>query len=552
MRKTILVGIFLVMLSGQLTGCRPQPTPGFPSPTLTVSTPTPPLPGSPAMITASPILSSTKRPETPSSTPSPTTLITATPILIPTATPGTPLSEPDSTTPAIATPTLPPVPTETTTPISFPLGQPIQGMNLLNIGSTQELSLLTMAGGYWTRFDRFHWDAIEPLNQDPPNYHWDTVNETSLINATASGAGVIAIIQFAPFWAQKLPGVACGPFSADAFDEFARFMQALVSRYSQPPYLVKYWEIGNEPDISSTQVSGQSGFGCWGDPNAEYFGGGYYAEMLKAVYPRIKAADPDAQVLVGGLLLDCDPVNPPDTAAGTGTKKDCSSARFIEGILKNGGGDYFDAISFHAYDYYFGGLGKYGNKSWGSTWNTTGPVLSAKVDYLRGLLALYGHPEKYLMNTEVAILCGSSGNESTCQTEEFARTKANYLADANAAAQAKGIQANLWYSLSGWRASGLVNGNWDPLPAYQAYQASVIRLAKAVYTSDITAFPQVKGYEFIRDGTVLWVLWSIDGEHHVIQLPSQPNAIYDVLGQPLTPDQNLTITLDPLYIEWSH
>ena len=408
-----------------------------------------------------------------------------------------------------------------------------------------------MAGGYWTRLDHIHWDAIEPLYQEPPDYHWETILETGLINASAAGVEVIAIIQFAPYWAQKLPGVACGPFSEEAFDEFARFMQALVSRYSKPPYLVKYWEIGNEPDIDPTLVSPQSGYGCWGDQNDEYYGGGYYAEMLKVVYPQIKATDPDAQVLVGGLLLDCDPLNPPEAPEGSGTSKDCSSPRFIEGILRNGGGDYFDAISFHAYDYYFGTLGKYGNKGWHNAWNTTGPVISAKANYLRNLLTLYGHPEKYLMNTEVAILCGSTGNESACQTEEFARTKANYLAQANAAAQADGLRTNMWFSLTGWRASGLVKGNLEPLPAYQAYQTSVIRLTKAVFSNGLTAFPQVKGYEFVREGTVIWVLWSLDGEPHLVQLPSQPNAIYDVFGQLLPPDQNLTITLDPVYIEWS-
>jgi hypothetical protein len=423
-------------------------------------------------------------------------------------------------------------------------------MIIHNLGSAKQLSLLTMAGGYWTRFDHILWEAIEPVNQDPPGYHWESIDETALINASAAGAGVIALIQYAPYWAQKIPGVVCGPFSDDALDEFARFMQTLVSRYSKPPYLVKYWEIGNEPDIDPSLVSSDSGFGCWGDQDDAYYGGGHYAEMLKVVYPQIKAADPDAQVLVGGLLLDCDPLNPPEAPEGSGTYKDCSSSRFIEGILKNGGGDYFDGISFHAYDYYFSALGKYGNKGWHNAWNTTGPVVSAKANYLRSLLAQYGHPEKYLLNTEVAILCGSTGNESACQTEEFARTKANYLAQANAAAQAEGLRTNLWFSLTGWRASGLVKGNLEPLPVYQAYQASVIRLAKAVFSNDLTAFPQVKGYEFIREGTVLWVLWSFDGEPHLVQLPSQPNAIYDVYGQPLPQDQNLTITLDPVYIEW--
>jgi hypothetical protein len=272
--------------------------------------------------------------------------------------------------------------------------------------------------------------------------------------------------------------------------------------------------------------------------------------MLKVAYPQIKAADPEVQVLVGGLLLDCDPTNPPELTEGSGTYKDCTSSRFLEGILRNGGGGYFDGVSFHAYDYYMRGAGKYANKGWDSAWDTTGPVISTKANYLRSLLVKYGYAEKYLMNTEVAILCGSTGNEKTCQTEEFARTKVNYMAEANAAGQAEGVHANIWYSLTGWRASGLVDRYWQPLPAFQAYQTSVQRLEQAVFTNELTAYPQVKGYEFLREGTVLWVLWSLDGEAHNVQLPSQPSAIYDVLGQPLSPDQNLTIILDPVYIEW--
>jgi hypothetical protein len=137
-------------------------------------------------------------------------------------------------------------------------------MIIHNMSSTRDLSMLTQAGGYWIRFDKILWDAIEPVNQDPPVYYWGTINETALANVSAAGDGVIALIQYAPRWAQKIPGIVCGPFSEQAFDEFARFMYALVSRYSQPPYGVKYWEIGNEPDIDPSLVAHDSGFGCWG------------------------------------------------------------------------------------------------------------------------------------------------------------------------------------------------------------------------------------------------------------------------------------------------
>ena len=80
-------------------------------------------------------------------------------------------------------------------------------------------------------------------------------------------------------------------------------MHDVVERYGSPPYNVKYWELGNEPDAAWQHIASDSVFGCWGDVNAPFYGGQHYGEMLKEVYPQIKSTDPDAHVVVGGLLL---------------------------------------------------------------------------------------------------------------------------------------------------------------------------------------------------------------------------------------------------------
>jgi hypothetical protein len=124
-------------------------------------------------------------------------------------------------------------------------------------------------------------------------------------------------------------------------------MGALYARYSVAAYNVKYWELWNEPDIYPSIFSGDNEYVYWVDQNDSYNAGGYYAEMLKVVYPQIKAADPQAQVLIGGLLLDCDP-RPGAGCAVVG--HDPKPSKFLEGILSNNGGPYFDGISSHAYD----------------------------------------------------------------------------------------------------------------------------------------------------------------------------------------------------------
>jgi len=145
----------------------------------------------------------------------------------------------------------------------------------------------------------------------------------------------------------------------------------------------------------------------------------------------------------------------------------------LEGALENEGGDYFDGVSFHAYDYYLNALGYYGNDNWRSSWRSTGPSLIAKGKFIRDILREYGYTDKFLMNSEGAILCGSSGGEDFCKTGEFQQTKANYVTQIYAAAKAEGLLANVWYSIRGWRGSGLVQNNDNLFPAYTALQFAV-------------------------------------------------------------------------------
>jgi hypothetical protein len=120
-----------------------------------------------------------------------------------------------------------------------------------------------------------------------------------LIEASDRGLNIILIIRSTPSWAQKRSGVSCGAVKFEKLSAFSKFVGDAVARYSNPPYNVKYWELGNEPDIDPSLVPSDNPFGCWGDDTDLYYGGGYYAEMLKQIYPVIKAADPEAHVLIG-------------------------------------------------------------------------------------------------------------------------------------------------------------------------------------------------------------------------------------------------------------
>lgn len=392
--------------------------------------------------------------------------------------------------------------------------------------------------GAWVRRNAVLWSEIEP---QPGERHWESMAdiEEELLVAAQNGVQPILIVRNTPTWAQKVPGSFCGPISEEDLPAFAKFMYDLVQRYSQPPYSVKHWEIWNEPDVTDRAQTPDWQFGCWGDDEDPYFGGGYYAEMLKAIYPQMKAADPEAQVLVGGLMLDCDPLQP-------GLCDGKPSPRFLEGILQEGGGDYFDGIGFHAYEYYNWKLGEYINQGWGTFQPV--PTIRAKARYIRNLLNQYGVTGKYLINTESAIVVYSDTCDEKCEL-----TKAYYMPQLFTTAMAEGLKGSLWYSVhSGWRHNDLFSLSRLPLPAYQAYLVAWEVLNNATYDRELDLGAGIQGYEFTKRGHKLWVFWSLDGQEHPIELPGYLIAARDPLGQAAGQDGGLTATIMPLYVEWSH
>ena len=402
------------------------------------------------------------------------------------------------------------------------------------------LNEMRAAGANWVRRAGIWWPDVEPTKG---TYNWDAMSglESEFLLARAKNMRVIIVVRGTPTWAQADPPYdrECGRIKTSEFASFANFMSELVARYSFSPYDVLYWEIWNEPDVDPRIMADVEWMGCWGNQDEPYYGGGYYADMLKQVYPAVKAANPKAQVLVGGLLLDCDPNNPP---AG----KDCSPALFMEGILANNGGPYFDGVSFHAYDYNHSWLGGYYNSNWNSEWNTTGPVQIAKSQYLKGLLSSYSVTGKFLMNTEVALLC-TIGDLNECET-----TKAYYVVHAYVTAMKEGLAADVWYF---WmeRNAGLLQADLTPLPAYDTYKFARNTLRDATYSQEITSLGAgVRAYELLdADGSTIWVLWSLDGATHSVTLPSTPDAIYDAFGVSQTPAATITVDLKPLYVVWN-
>lgn len=120
-----------------------------------------------------------------------------------------------------------------------------------------------------------------------------------------------------------IPKSRCAPCDTDAYKAF---LTKLVERYDgdgvdDMPGLavpVKYWEVLNEPEMQSDQLT--------------FFKGTLqeYVAILKASYETIKAACADCKVLQGG-------------AAGT----DASMLEYWNGVLGLGAAQYFDIANIH-------------------------------------------------------------------------------------------------------------------------------------------------------------------------------------------------------------
>jgi hypothetical protein len=150
---------------------------------------------------------------------------------------------------------------------------------------TWALDTLDAGGFAWVR-QRFAWADIEPTPGDFRWESWDAI----VAGAAARDLRLLAVLDAAPDWAGTPPEPA----------DFAAFAAAFAARYGDT---LTYYQIWHNPNLGDS----------WGGyANAEN-----YAALLSAAATAIRAADPDARIVLGSLA-------PNQERASATTPKTCS------------------------------------------------------------------------------------------------------------------------------------------------------------------------------------------------------------------------------------
>jgi hypothetical protein len=364
----------------------------------------------------------------------------------------------------------------------------------------RRLASVSQTSVAWARYE-VEWAKIEPKRHNPPQYDWTHYDEM-LGDLAANDLRVVATVRENPPWAAS---TACGALNAEGMKGYAQMLTALVKRYSAEPYAVKHWEIYNEPDNGDPVNFPKLG-GCWGKDPAGY------AAILKLAYQTIKAADPGATVVFGGLALekfDGSPFN----------------VDFVKQVLAAGGGAYFDWMNFHYYD------------AFGYRWDKYGRGVEGKAAYLRQVMKDAG------VNKPIA--CSEIGQPTAGPAaEKYTMEKAvQTLAREYTQAISADLQFVIWYcwqdARGDERAYGLLGADAQPKPTFHALTVLGPALAQARFerllSKEETGSDKIEAYLYATPTGAeksLIIAWRVsDGAAAPLQIPAAKARVVDLAGQ---------------------
>lgn len=181
-----------------------------------------------------------------------------------------------------------------------------------------DLDAIAGFGARWIRTP-LRWSNVEAKGKGI--YNWRMADRL-VQGARSRGLDLVLTIVGTPKWAQPAGSGGDASYPPANLADYADFAGAAAARYRDH---VRVWELGNEPNHAT-------GWMPKPDPAR-------YAQLMALTYRAIKASDPGAVVLTGGL---------------GGEKSDSTRIPgdvFVANLYELGAGASFDGVSFHPYTY---------------------------------------------------------------------------------------------------------------------------------------------------------------------------------------------------------
>lgn len=300
--------------------------------------------------------------------------------------------------------------------------------------NVDQIDLSARAGAEWVRIYA-DWSSLEP---SPGQLSAFSLREFDrrIAQARAAGLKVLMVVTNSPRWASGSSSPGTPPTRAQ---DYAGLMRRLAERYRGQ---VSAWEVWNEPDRT----------GFEGDAAG-------YAVLLRAAYAAVRAADPAATVVLGGL---------------TG-----NHYAFLERVYAAGGGGAFDAVGVHTDT---ACLVDGPNDQYRETDGRIGRYSFTGYREVRRTVVANGD-DKPIWATEI----GWSTLTSTCRVGSVAGTRASGVSEATQAENLtrayRCLQAEPYVAVAFWfslqdvdrtateaHRFGLLRDDGRPKPAYAAFR----------------------------------------------------------------------------------
>jgi hypothetical protein len=416
------------------------------------------------------------------------------------------------------------------------------------------VSLMQEAGVQWQREEIF-WDRVQQSPGGP--FTWDGNGsgfydyDRAIGAQAAAGINVLGLLDYNPAWFKGR-----NPHPDEWIKDWGDFVYAAVARYGRDRGWIKHWELWNEPNLAGSGY--ESGLYEVAD----------FVRLLEVGRAAAKAADPEAEIVMGGLASIWGvPPSPYNYDYFT----------YLEMAAELGAWQHVDIIAIHPYrpDAPEGTLG--GRIQGAQDFRT-------EMRHLDELLLRYG--SKPIWITEMGWSSSLSWPGVNEDTQAFFLTRFFILAITHPS-----IEKIFWYDLRNdtWpdapyerpayddhneqfhygllRRSYPLNPNWSELrkPAFLAFRTMTQMLAglwlsEIVSEGDRPEWPGIYWYRFAGSERRVDVLWRVDGAAptKTVFCDCREALVRNWNGEVkyllYTDDGNLTLRLEahgaPMYVEY--